>query len=142
MNREIKFRGLRSDSKRWVYGFYSPVNVPILGTLGYCINEYGYRAIDINFESLGQYTGLKDLNGKEIYEGDILQWTSSWKKHDNTDDKGMVYNNVVEYYVGSNYCGYRIKNKSFTKNLTGRNGILNASAIVIGNIYENPELLK
>jgi len=137
--REIKFRGLRTDGKGWIYGFYSPVNIPILGTLGHCINEGGYRAVDIQFESLGQFTGLKDINGKEIFDGDILQWTSY---KEDAEGNNIIYNNVVEFYEGVNYIGYRLRNKGFAKRLTGRAGVFNAKAVIIGNIHENPELLS
>lgn len=82
---------------------------------------------------LMQFTGLKDINEKDIYEGDILKWTS-WKKDI------APYNNIVEFYAGNQSCGYRIRNKSFFKALTG-NGIFNAKAEVIGNIYQNPKIL-
>lgn len=78
-----------------------------------------------------QYTGLKDKNGKEIYESDVIKFSSDWDEHEV----------VVEFYGG----GFR-----FGKELKGELGINDDSCIpdfnceyeVIGNIYESPELLE
>lgn len=51
--REIKFKGKRIDNGEWVYGYYSPVNLPIFGNQGHFINEGGYRAIKIDANTLG-----------------------------------------------------------------------------------------
>ncbi len=63
--RQIKFRGLRMDGKGWVYGFY--------------IERHGISEIlqpsgttPVIPETVGQFTGLLDKNGKEIFEGDVL----------------------------------------------------------------------
>ena len=68
MNREIKFRGLRTDGKGWAIGDYNCFN-----------NCHSIRFRDdvdpcevrVNPETVGQFTGLTDKNGKEIFEGDI-----------------------------------------------------------------------
>ena len=83
-----------------------------------------------------QFTGLKDKNGKEIYEGDILEHIV---KH-NPKQMGKTFRNTVEYFNG-NICGWRIRNKSFHFKLT-ENWLFNQEPEVIGNIHENPELLK
>lgn len=131
--REIKFRGQRIDNGKWVYGYlfydfdctdkYAPF-------INWKDNSYlgGIGEEEIEEEGIGQYTGLKDKNGKEIYEGDIV--------------KIIVNNNiektcVVEYKNG-------IFGVMFSKQaeLTAFPHFCNTTFEVIGNIYENPELLK
>lgn len=134
MNREIKFRGLRSDGNGWVYGYYSPVNVPILGTLGHCINENGYRAIDIEYSSLGQYTGLKDKNDKDIYEGDRIRYANSMEHGDGVI--GFSAGFLIEWDLST----VKTEHPMIMQPLFYFQ--CSAEIEVIGNIHENPELLK
>ena len=127
MNREIKYRGLTSNGN-WVCG-----NL-IQGKNGACyicsINENpvckngDYWYIDspcyvVIPETVAQFTGLKDIEGKEIYEGDII----------------LGYNNphVVTFADGAFYLTY----KNSSVRLSRTCGALK----IIGKIYENPELL-
>lgn len=89
---------------------------------------------------LMQCTGLKDKNGKLIYEGDILKYTS---KPTNTQKNNPEYKPFAENYSvvwEDFYTGYNLRSKEKVNcfNL----GIMTKDCEVIGNIYENPELLE
>lgn len=74
MKREILFRARDINTGKWVLGFYSPVNLPVIGSMGHFINEGGFKAVEIDIETLGQYTGLLDGEGTKIFEGDTVTW--------------------------------------------------------------------
>ena len=80
-----------------------------------------------------QYTGLKDINGKEIYEGDILRCKCNESKYKI---------NVIEWW--QSYCnlGYRLKDSKGHTLMIKPTHLKTMEVEIIGNIYENPELLQ
>ena len=130
--REIKFRAKRKDNGAWVYGDLTHVQ-KILSVEE--VQRSGRRSepavrvanYDVDEETTGQYTGLKDRDGNEIYEGDILCFM---------DTKGVTYLFEVVYEDGA-FCFSHYRERAFTE-LRHHNL---RKYIVNGNIYDNPELL-
>lgn len=91
-----------------------------------------------------QCTGLKDKNGKPIYEGDILFVKAlDWKKKERWNAGEVKTYWSVEYKDYWNHRGFMVFgiNRRFHKPLT-RTAIFNSEAIIVGNIHENQKLLK
>jgi len=105
-----------------------------------CQIEYGlenlFKIDNYKIISRDQYTGLKDVNDKKICEGDILRCTSQ-----SPEAKDKMFNAEVYFCVGTATCEYKVKNGRWHKGLSS-NKIYNWEAEIIGNIYENPELLE
>ena len=84
-----------------------------------------YEHTDFKDIELMQYTGLKDKNNKEIYEGDIV----------------TLHNSKYKVIFNSKEAGFVLRDDEFEMNIPFTNNN-NKRMEVIGNIYENPELLK
>lgn len=134
--REILFRGKDADAGEWVYGYYS-------GPVGACecheicnINDVLGSMVDVDPETVGQYTGFTDRNGKKIFEGDIVE-----RFHRFGNEIERMY--VVEH-KGS-WCLWDFDdNDDFLSNWCAPayfHGEQVGGCIVIGNMHDNPELI-
>lgn len=119
MNREIRFRGKSTNNDKWVYAELHGFGMDLFNE---CVRE----------NTIGQFTGLFDKNGKEIYEGDIVQ---------------------LDYIttIGKHRIGLSFEVKWCTQEgcWAGWDGFVENALqqtckmfVVKGNIYDNPELIK
>ena len=117
--KEIKFRGFSEELKRFVYGFYQEVEAE---GVGYSYIFWQGNTTPVRADTIGQFTGLYDKNNKEIFENDIV--------------KEGNYNSIVkwEFEASCSCCntasGYHWSDDE-AKYLE-----------VVGNSYENPQLLS
>lgn len=121
MNREIKFRGKRIDNGEWVYGY--------LADEDYINDIYSIdlSSIEVDRDTVGQFTGLSDKNGKEIFEGDII--------------KG--FDITIEVWYSEDKACFMAEMKEPQNDMVDiLGGYDTARMEIIGNIYDNPELIK
>ena len=160
MNREIKFRGKgieEYDKDKWYYGSYfiynainyfclddgsrtKEINEKIKNNIKHKIifemqgdlnMENHIKLADVNPETVGQYTGLDDKNGKEIYEGDVVYCQTKYGKA-----------KAIIKFIDGKFAAYW--NSALTHPENGHHIAcyeINKRFEVIGNIYHNPELL-
>lgn len=143
--REIKFRGKNLNTKEWVYGDLLQWNdgetaIGVHGQFiddGYHFNEYYDKTPYVDETTVGQYTGLKDKSEKEIYEGDIISVNGKYPKLIRYIDEWASYclANLTDldcdlktrYWQQVSPCWWTDYKREIK---------------VIGNVYDNPELLK
>lgn len=165
MNREILFRGKRIDNGEWlesgevisyVPDFEKETSIYVMIDSIYCgdmhILESCVKQVDPT--TIGQYTGLTDKNGQKIFEGDIVKFSKSINKEEMSAIAGVYCNGGMFTFIGRvNFsdCEYILSRP----NGQGEDNIELPPVIrmarfydntvtleVIGNIYDNPELLS
>lgn len=131
--REIKFRGKRLDNGEWLYGNlvelrnpFNPNDAPACFIMPKEVNIAAPDSIAeqevVDPDTVGQFTGLLDKNGKEIYEGDIVVY----------DAGGVIEVNCCK---GGGFAGFDLS-PAFT------DGNILTDVLIIGNIHDNQELLS
>ena len=133
--RQIKFRAQDIASNKWLYGDLRHHKDDV------CIFEQGgTKGEQVKRDTVGQFTGLRDINGKDIYEGDILRSPSGnivavefgYKEH-------IVkhgWPNITDSFACYGWIARNVK-----KGITDFFDNEFAAGEVIGNIYDNPELI-
>ena len=131
--REILFRGKRVDNGEWIQG--DIVQFPVHGVVRIVEQEPSYKDAEVDSDTVGQYTGLTDKNGKKIFEGDILK---IYPDCDYCEDYSI---STVYSYNGVLCVDYR--GDDFDSTALGFINDVNDDADfeIIGNIYDNPELV-
>lgn len=144
--REIKFRAKRLEDNKFVTGSlmkYFDIYPHDDSKIVYYIMNLGGGHAKVDPETIGQYTGLKDKNGKEIFEGDIVKLENGFW--------GGLYNYVEiqedEYcavYYDEKYARYDLQTKDndteFKRVVWHQ--LVNGEIEIIGSIYDNPELVE
>lgn len=149
--REILFRGKRKDDDKWAYGY-----LYIRNDGQYEISFYSKYfdserfTYDVIPETVGQYIGLTDKNGKKIFEGDIVKTQPFSDKPYSSKAKYKQHIGVVEYrirhfknrfYEQDYEAGWTVTISDYGK-FTCYNWNEFFKCEVIGNIHDNPELLE
>ena len=155
--RQHLFRGIRIDTREWVYGgIYhqkaDDVKEEAVYIIGGSLNDVGC-AYQVVPESVGEYTGIYDKNGKKIFENDIVRTQPFYDRPFSSQRKGKQFVGVVEYtthkFNGNRFYPEQIYDARWRVNIAEDIGKYVHSSWsdfwgceVIGNVFENSELLE
>lgn len=130
--RETKFRGKRLDNGEWIEGDLLRMNGHWFIFLDPAPEGIDKYAVDP--ATVGEFTGLKDKNGKEIYEGDVIRSPLS-------EDKTRPHR--IFYHTGNAaFMGALVDRKELCYLRLDQDWIYKFGKEVIGNIHDNPELIE
>ena len=136
--REILFRGKRRDNGKWVEGnlFIPDIeDTPTQILMGTNVVRISY---DVVPETIGQYTGLTDKNGKRIFEEDIISIPFEEDRYP-YEENVIHYENAEVYFDIERYGWYVRYSDDDSLSIWEYD---DRDIIVIGNIHDNPELLE
>jgi uncharacterized phage protein (TIGR01671 family) len=133
MNRLIKFRGKSVLNDEWIYGdLVHRIDSPKT------ISPIQINGIGVKEETVGQFSGLFDKNGKEIYEGDIVEWLFF------SYEREYYLKGCIEWHQGGfifNVTENDSENAGFYA-ISDLNTDTESDVKILGNIYDNPDLIK
>lgn len=155
--REILFRGKRKDNGEWVEGWYVPP-VDYNGkhwdaSISYKVESGHLEDVEVITESISEFTGLTDKNGKKIFEGDIVKTQPFYDRPYSEKRKSKQFIGVVKYRVrtfnGNKFYAKQDYHGEWGLTFYEEFGKYNHyswgelwGCEIIGNIHDNPELLK
>lgn len=128
--RTIKFRGKSKLDGRWLYGDLFRTDLDGEVSIQFYDEEDGWMSAIVRPETVGQFTSIKDGNGTEIFEGDIIEVTLRYN-----NAIVSTYNAIVDQKEGA----FGFNNKQGFCPFYGQ---IHENYKVIGNIHDNPELLE
>ena len=153
---EIIFRGKRKDNSDWIVGYYAVQSNHacfahelkythfIFKDIFLDFNLGGLQELEVIPETVGQYTGLTDKNGKKIFEGDIVHYVyEAGEGYWNINQNGVIKWKSTGFYLD----GIQGTNKyaltsGWLISIPYSDNCKIDNFEVIGNIYDNPELLE
>lgn len=142
--REIMFRGKDVDNGAWIYGYYiGPVGLDESHEICDISDPCGSRT-DVAPDTVGQYTGLTDFNGKKIFEGDVIRAHYANVPPEKCEDVEQVV------FRNGRFCGLYARGTmkmwaalpDGIPHLSSDKSVWMDWCEVIGNIYDNPDLMK
>ena len=146
MNRQIKFRGKRIDGGEWSYGCYvytlDPKKREGIIREAYIKEPLGYFGAyhEVVPETVGQFTGLLDKNGKEVYEGDIIAGRAI------VGEGGFEYTGQIVFYTCNECIGWHVEDTEGRawdlRQIHTHISLDHITGEIIGNIHGSTELLK
>ena len=134
--RNIKFRGkFLDDTSEWLYGNYVYIEDDVFQ---HKIADKSGLLLDIDINTLGQFTELKDENGKEIYEGDIVLIDAyTYTEPEFSEAYLIEYNELLGMWELKN-----LEDNKDIKTFEDLNGWYKLDIELLGNKWDNPELLE